>query len=110
LRYFIVLYLTENCCNFEKTASALDFAYTAMDRLYWLDDNLCSTLFTPGLRLVSVTWLSVASTDSHVTLIDISFWLIDTTRQFMLRDAHAIALDGALSDLSSSRGAVGSRF
>jgi hypothetical protein len=45
---------------FEKTASALDFAYTAMDRLYWLDDNYVQPL--PGLFLVSVTWLSVAST------------------------------------------------
>jgi hypothetical protein len=25
--------------TFEKTASALDLAYTAIDRLYWLDDN-----------------------------------------------------------------------
>jgi hypothetical protein len=28
-----------------------------------------------------------------VTLIDISLWLIDTTRQFIARDAHAITLD-----------------
>jgi hypothetical protein len=28
-----------------------------------------------------------------VTLIGISFWLIDTTRQFMVRNTHVIALD-----------------
>ena len=47
--------------TFEKTVSALDFAYNAMDRLYWLNDNYVQP-FYPGLRLVSVTWLSVAST------------------------------------------------
>jgi hypothetical protein len=43
----------------------------------------------PRLRDVAISGLYW----ELVTLIDISFWLIDTTRQFMLRDAHAIALD-----------------
>jgi hypothetical protein len=47
---------------FDKTASALDFAYTVTDRLYWLDDNYVQPPFTPGLRRAFVTWLSVAST------------------------------------------------
>jgi hypothetical protein len=47
------------------SATAFDFAYTVAERLYWLDDNY-TTMFsrcsTHGLRLGSVTWLSVAST------------------------------------------------
>jgi hypothetical protein len=43
----------------------------------------------PRLRNVAISGLYW----KLVTLIDVSFWLIDTTRQFMLRDAHAIALD-----------------
>jgi hypothetical protein len=31
---------------FKKTASALDFAYTAMDRLYWLDDNYVQPFYS----------------------------------------------------------------
>jgi hypothetical protein len=77
---------------FDKTASALDFAYTVADRLYWLDDNYVQPFYSwaaPQLRDVAISGLFWAL----VTLIDVSLWLIDTTRQFMARDAHAIALD-----------------
>jgi hypothetical protein len=76
---------------FGKTASVLDFAYTAMDRLYWLDDNYVQPFYSwaaPRLRDVAISGLYWAL----VTLIDISLWLIDTTLQFMARDAQAIAL------------------
>jgi hypothetical protein len=48
------------------------------------------THFTPGLRhgdeaISGIYW-------ELVTLIDVSFWLIDTTRQFMVSHTH-IALD-----------------
>jgi hypothetical protein len=77
---------------FDKTASVLDFAYTVADRLYWLDDNYVQPFYSwaaPRLRDVAISGLYWAL----VTLIDVSLWLIDTTRQFMARDAHAIALD-----------------
>jgi hypothetical protein len=116
--------------TFEKTASALDFAYTAMARLYWLDDNYVQSIFTPGLRLVSMTWLSVASTgNSSLSLMShfgwstqpVNLWLEMPMRSPLMlllmlhyRNFHLLALplmlDGALSDLSSSGGAVSSRF
>jgi hypothetical protein len=77
---------------FDKTATALDFAYTVADRLYWLDDNYVQPFFTwaaPRLRDVAISGFYWAL----VTLIDVSLWLMDTTLQFMARDAHAIALD-----------------
>jgi hypothetical protein len=76
---------------FDKTASVLDFAYTVADRLYWLDDNYVQPFYSwaaPRLREVAISGLYWAL----VTLIDVSLWLIDTTRQFMARDANAIAL------------------
>jgi hypothetical protein len=77
---------------FDKTASALDFAYTVADRLYWLDDNYAQPFYAwaaPRLREVAISGLYWAL----ITLIDVSLWLIDTTRQFMARDANAIAID-----------------
>jgi hypothetical protein len=77
---------------FDKTASVLDFAYTVADRLYWLDDNYVQPFYSwaaPRLRDVAISGLYWAL----VTLIDVSLWLMNTTRQFMARDAQAIALD-----------------
>ncbi len=77
---------------FDKTASVLDFAYTVADRLYWLDDNYVQPFYSwaaPQLRDVAIRGLYWAL----VTLIDVTLWLIDTNRQFMARDAQAIALD-----------------
>ncbi len=77
---------------FDKTASVLDFAYTVADRLYWLDDNYVQPFYSwaaPRLRDVAISGLYWAL----VTLIDVSLWLINTNRQFMDRDAHAIALN-----------------
>jgi hypothetical protein len=31
---------------FDKTATALDFAYTVADRLYWLDDNYVQPFYS----------------------------------------------------------------
>jgi hypothetical protein len=84
---------------FDKTASVLDFAYTVADRLYWLDDNYVQTFYSwaaPRLREAAISGLYWAL----VTLIDVSLWLMNTTRQFM-------ALDGSRSGLSLSGGAVG---
>ena len=77
---------------FDKTASVLDFAYTVADRLYWLDDNYVQPFYSraaPRLREAAISGLYWAL----VTLIDVSLWLMNTTRQFMARDANAIALD-----------------
>jgi hypothetical protein len=77
---------------FDKTASVLDFAYTVADRLYWLDDNYVQPFYSwaaPQLREVAISGIYWAL----VTLIDVSLWLMNTTRQFMARDAQAIALD-----------------
>ena len=77
---------------FDKTASVLDFAYTVADRLYWLDDNYVQPFYSwaaPQLREVAISGIYWAL----VTLIDITLWLMNTTRQFMARDAQAIALD-----------------
>jgi hypothetical protein len=76
---------------FDKTASVLDFAYTVADRLYWLDDNYVQPFYSwaaPRLREAAISGIYWAL----VTLIDVSLWLIDTTRQFFARDAQAIAL------------------
>jgi hypothetical protein len=77
---------------FDKTASALDFAYTVANRLYWLDNNYVQPFYAwaaPRLRDVAISGLYW----TLITLIDVSLWLIDATRQFFARDAHAIALD-----------------
>ena len=77
---------------FDKTASVLDFAYAVADRLYWLDDNYVQPFYSwaaPCLRDVAISGLYW----TLVALIDITLWLMNTTRQFMARDAHAIALD-----------------
>jgi hypothetical protein len=77
---------------FDKTASVLDFAYTVADRLYWLDDNYVQPFYSwaaPRLREAAISGLYWAL----VTLIDITLWLMNTTRQFMARDAQAIALN-----------------
>ena len=76
---------------FDKTASVLDFAYALAERLYWLDDNYVQPFYSwaaPRLREAAINGLYWAL----VTLIDVSLWLIDTTRQFFARDAQAIAL------------------
>jgi hypothetical protein len=76
---------------FDKTASALDFAYALAERIYWLDDNYVQPFYAwaaPRLRDVAISALYWAL----VTLIDITLWLLDTTRQFFARDAQAIAL------------------
>ena len=68
------------------------FAYTVADRLYWLDDNYVQPFYSwaaPRLRDVAISGIFWAL----VTLIDVSLWLIDTTSQFMTRDARAITLD-----------------
>jgi hypothetical protein len=73
---------------FDKTASALDFAYTVANRLYWLDDNYVQPFYAwaaPHLRDVAISGLYW----TLITLIDVSLWLIDTTRQFFARAAHA---------------------
>jgi hypothetical protein len=62
------------------------------DRLYWLDDNYVRPSYSwaaPRLHDVAISGFYWAL----VILIDITLWLTDTTRQFMARDAHAIALD-----------------
>jgi hypothetical protein len=77
---------------FEKAVTAFDFACAVADRLYWLDDNYVQPFYSwaaPRLREVAISSLYWAL----VTLIDIIFWLMDTTRQFMARDAHEIALN-----------------
>jgi hypothetical protein len=77
-----------------QSTSATAFAYALADRFYWLDDHyvLCRPS-THGLHLAFVTWLSVASTGDFVTLINVLLWRIDTTLQFMARDAQATTLD-----------------
>jgi hypothetical protein len=75
---------------FDKTASALDFAYALAERVYWLDDTYVQPFYSwaaPRLREAAINGLYWAL----VTLIDITLWLIDTTRQFFARDAQAIA-------------------
>jgi hypothetical protein len=75
---------------FDKTATAFDFACTVADRLYWLDDNYVQPFYSwaaPRLSKVAINGLYWGL----VSLIDIALWLIDTTRQFMARDAEAIA-------------------
>ena len=77
---------------FDKTASVLYFAYTVADRLYWLDDNYVQPFYSwaaPCLRDVAISGLYW----TLVALLDITLWLMNTTRQFMARDAQAIALD-----------------
>jgi hypothetical protein len=105
-----MFYYTASLQFAQKTATTFDLAHTAaISGHYW----------------------------TAISLIKITLWLIDTTLQYMDRDAHlitlsafaqahtplpefpaapscccpaSVALNGALSDLSSSGGAVGSCF
>jgi hypothetical protein len=73
------------------SATAFDFAYALADHVYWLDNHYIQPFYTwaaPHLRKVAISSLYWGL----VALIDVSLWLTDTTRQFMARDAHAIAL------------------
>lgn len=75
----------------QKTATAFDFACATIDRLYWLDEHYVQPFYAwiaPRLRDVAISGLYWAL----VTLIDVSLWLIDTTLQYMDRDADLIAL------------------
>jgi hypothetical protein len=83
---------TYNPFRAANAATAYDFACSMADRLYWLDDNYIQPFYVwvaPQLREVAISGLYWGL----ITFIDISLWLIDTTRQFMARDAHAIALN-----------------
>lgn len=74
-----------------KTATAFDLARTAANRLYWLDDTYVQPFYTwaaPRLQKVAISGLYW----TLIALIEIALWLIETTSQFMARDAHAIAL------------------
>jgi hypothetical protein len=76
---------------FDKAATAYDVLYAVSDRIYWLYDNYVQPFCAwaaPRLRDVAISGLFWGL----IALIDIALWLADTTRQFMARDAHLIAL------------------
>jgi hypothetical protein len=76
---------------FDKTATAYDFVCVVADRIYWLDDTYVQPFYAwaaPRLRDVAISSLFWGL----IALIDVALWLADTTRQFMARDAQAIAL------------------
>jgi hypothetical protein len=76
---------------FDKAITAYDFACVVADRIYWLDDNYVQPFYAwaaPRLRDVAISGLFWGL----IALIDVALWLADTTRQFMARDAQAIAL------------------
>jgi hypothetical protein len=61
------------------------------DRIYWLDDTYVQPFYVwvaPRLRDVAISGLFWGL----IALIDVVLWLAATTRQFMARDAQAIAL------------------
>jgi hypothetical protein len=76
---------------FDKTVTAYDFVCAMADRVYWLDDTCVQPFYAwaaPRLRDVAISGLFWGL----IALIDIALWLADTARQFMARDAQAIAL------------------
>ncbi len=75
---------------FDKTATAYDVLCAVSDRIYWLDDTYVQPFYAwaaPRLRDVAISGLFWGL----IALIDVALWLADTTRQFIARDAHAIA-------------------
>jgi hypothetical protein len=75
---------------FDRTATAYDFVCAMADRIYWLDDTYVQPFYAwaaPRLRDVAISGLFWGL----IALIDVALWLADTTRQFMGRDAQAIA-------------------
>jgi hypothetical protein len=78
--------------TFDKAFVAYDIVKAIADRLYWLDDNYVQPFYSwavPQLRKAFVNGLCW----TIAALIDVSLWLLDTTLQFMARDAQLIALN-----------------
>jgi hypothetical protein len=76
---------------FDKAVTAYDFVCAMADRIYWLDDTYVQPFYAwavPRLRDVAISGLFWGL----IALIDVALWLAATTRQFMARDAQAIAL------------------
>jgi hypothetical protein len=76
---------------FDKTATAYDVLCAVSDRIYWLDDTYVQPFYAwAALRLRNVAISGLFW--GLIALIDVALWLAATTRQFMARDAQAIAL------------------
>jgi hypothetical protein len=76
---------------FDRAVTAYDFICVMADRIYWLDDTYVQPFYVwavPRLQDIAISGLFWGL----VALIDVALWLAATTRQFMARDAQAIAL------------------